>query len=373
MEQYYFLAHHRLDDLIDVLKSMRYTIKAPVIKEATIVYDDIKTSAELPWGYVDIQEPAFYKVTKSDVDRAFAWSLPVQSIKPMLFKEKEVLWAVKRDDKGRLRFERHLDEGRYAVLGVRPCDLRAIAIQDRIFIGDQYADVRYQDRREKLFLIAVNCTDCHSNCFCVSMEGGPVADAGYDLAMTEIAGGFMIKSASDKGQSVLRQLNLPEASEIRITEAMKATDSVYDKQQKSIPSLTSVERDLKAQPDHPRWQEVSDRCLSCGSCTQACPTCFCHDEKEQPALEGDHSEHMRLWDSCFSLDHSYTHGDLYRENPKYRYRQWLTHKFSTWRDQFDTNGCVGCGRCITWCPVSIDVIEEINAICRDNKDTGDKS
>ena len=114
---------------------------------------------------------------------------------------------------------------------------------------------------------------------------------------------------------------------------------------------------------HPRWDEVADRCLSCGNCTMVCPTCFCHHEKETIALDTSSSEHTREWDSCFSSGHSYIHGKVVRDETKYRYRQWLTHKVATWWEQFDTSGCVGCGRCISWCPVGIDITEEVAAIC----------
>ncbi len=367
MSQFYFLPHARLDDLIRHLKRDGYTVKAPMVSENAIVYDDIDSASELPWGYVDEQKPAHYRVAKTKENKAFAWSLPVQSIKPMLFEEKEALWQVTRDQNGKLKFEQCLNTQKYAVLGVRPCDLRAIEIQDRVFIENAYQDVRYKARREQMFIIAANCTTCHSNCFCISMGDGPYADKGYDWAMTEIDGGFVVESGSDKGRGLIESLQLEPATGAKMHSAESAVKSVYVIQKKKIPPLAKVEKALFSQPDHPQWDDVAKRCLSCGSCTQACPTCFCHTERENPDLEGDESTHTREWNSCFSLDHSYTHGELYRDKPKYRYRQWLTHKFSTWREQFRTKGCVGCGRCITWCPVGIDVTDEINIICQEKK------
>ncbi|WP_440617680.1 4Fe-4S dicluster domain-containing protein [Cysteiniphilum sp. 6C5] len=367
MSQFYFLAHECLDDLINALKAQGFAVKAPTVDDHAIVYDDIERAAELPWGYVDEQKPAHYHVKKTDQNKAFAWSLPVQSVKPMLFKEKEALWQVKRDDSGKLTFEQALSKQKYAVLGVRPCDLRAIEIQDRVFIENAYQDVRYKARREAMFIIAANCTTCHSNCFCISLGDSPYADKGFEWAMTEIHGGFVVESGSDKGRSLIEQLQLNPATGAQTYEAEQKVKAVYAMQEKTIPPLDKVEKALFENLDHPQWDDVAKRCLSCGSCTQSCPTCFCHTEKEEPDLQGQTSTHLREWDSCFGLDHSYTHGELYRQEPKHRYRQWLTHKFSTWREQFRTKGCVGCGRCITWCPVSIDVTDEINIICQEKQ------
>ncbi|WP_119343080.1 4Fe-4S dicluster domain-containing protein [Facilibium subflavum] len=364
MSQYYFLPHERIDHLLDYLMALGYNIKGPTVKENSIVYDDIDKADQLPWGYVDNQTPGHYQISKNDEKKAFGFSVPVQSIKPMLFKEKEVLWRVSRDESGKLAFHASESKKKYAIFGVRPCDLRGIEIQDRVFIENAYQDVRYKQRRENLFIIAANCTSCHQNCFCVSMGDSPYADHGFDLAMTEIEHGFVLESASDQGRQCVETLALLPASADQTQKAAENVESVFDKQQKTIPERHKVEKVLKNSWDHAQWDDVAKRCLSCGNCTQACPTCFCHTQKDAPSLDAHQSEHLREWDSCFSLDHSYTHGALYRQKLSQRYRQWLIHKFATWRDQFRTKGCVGCGRCITWCPVGIDVTEEINAIVK---------
>jgi len=114
--------------------------------------------------------------------------------------------------------------------------------------------------------------------------------------------------------------------------------------------------------DHPQWDEVAERCLSCTNCTMVCPTCFCSDVQDVSSLTGEENERVRVWDSCFNPDFSHVHGGNLRPNIRARYRQWLTHKLGAWHGQFGMSGCVGCGRCITWCPVGIDLTAEVAAI-----------
>jgi ferredoxin len=114
--------------------------------------------------------------------------------------------------------------------------------------------------------------------------------------------------------------------------------------------------------EHPRWQQVADRCLSCANCTLVCPTCFCSSVSDVADLSGDHASRERQWASCFTLEHSQMHGGNARPTVASRYRQWLTHKLAGWIDQFGSSGCTGCGRCITWCPVGIDLTAEVAAI-----------
>jgi Fe-S-cluster-containing hydrogenase component 2 len=114
--------------------------------------------------------------------------------------------------------------------------------------------------------------------------------------------------------------------------------------------------------DHPRWDNVAQRCLTCANCTMVCPTCFCTTVEDVSDVTGSHAERWRKWDSCFSQNFSYIHGGSVRSSAKSRYRQWMTHKLASWIDQFGSSGCVGCGRCITWCPVGIDITEEVRAI-----------
>jgi len=136
--------------------------------------------------------------------------------------------------------------------------------------------------------------------------------------------------------------------------------------------VRSVEREglhelLTENFNHPRWEDVAKRCLTCGNCTMVCPTCFCTTIEDTSDLTGAHAERWRKWDSCFTQALSYIHGGSVRQSVKSRYRQWMTHKLASWTDQFGGTGCVGCGRCITWCPAGIDITEEARAIRDGNR------
>ncbi len=285
-----------------------------------------------------------------------------QAIKPLLFKPKELLWKVGRDSEGRLSFQQAPSQPELiALFGVRSCDLAAMAVQDKVFIQDKYVDERYRAQRENLFIVVVNCSYSGGNCFCVSTGDGPEAKKGFDLVMTEIENGFFLNSGSEAGEKLLMQLKLTSAALPQTEQARQGIDRAINMQTKKMPAV-NVRDLLFANLDHPRWDDVAERCLSCGNCTSVCPTCFCHTETEKPALNGCESEHAREWDSCFTAGHSYIHDTVIRDTTKARYKQWLTHKLASWWDQFDTSGCIGCGRCVTWCPVGIDLTEEIAAI-----------
>jgi formate hydrogenlyase subunit 6/NADH:ubiquinone oxidoreductase subunit I len=248
-----------------------------------------------------------------------------------------------------------------ALLGVRACDLAAIAVQDRVFRDNEYVDAAYKRRRDAAFIIAVNCGTAASTCFCTSMGDGPECENGFDLVMTEIDRGFVIESGSTRGEQILEQLptkpSTPTqrcATECEIQNAREAITKQFE--------TRDVHDLLLANLEHANWADVADRCLSCANCTMVCPTCFCSTVDEVSNLSNTEVSRVRQWDSCFNIDFSRTAGGIVRDDTRSRYRQWLTHKLATWQDQFDTSGCVGCGRCITWCPVGIDLTKEVAAL-----------
>jgi sulfhydrogenase subunit beta (sulfur reductase) len=356
-----FLPRAHLNDLIEVLADRGYRTIGPRVRDGAIVYDDIASAADLPGGWHDAQAPGRYQLTPSTSDLYFAWANGPQAIKPHLFAPREPLWRAKKVD-DRFEVEAILPKSQpLAFLGVRACDLAALGLQDKLFLGGPYVDPYYGARAQEMLLIAVHCSYSAATCFCASTGDGPRAGAGFDLALTELAEGFVVEVGSVEGQQLLALLPVAEASAQQTETARVQVERAAQSQVRSLPGR-NLRDSLFAALDHPRWEEVAARCLSCGNCTMVCPTCFCHAEHDVPALNGAETVHERIWDSCFSAGHAYIHGFQVRPEIKHRYRQWLTHKLGSWHEQFGRSGCVGCGRCITWCPVGIDITEEANAI-----------
>ncbi|HSB37980.1 MAG TPA: 4Fe-4S dicluster domain-containing protein [Gaiellaceae bacterium] len=353
-----------LEALIAGLRSRGYRVLGPTLQDGAIVYDELESAEELPAGWTDVQEPGGYRVRRRDDDAHFGYAVGPHSWKKYLLPSRLRLWQARLNGNGLEVEEEPLDETPLAFLGVRSCELHAIGIQDRVFVGGTVQDRDYAARREGVFLVAVNCIEPGGTCFCASMGTGPKAEGGYDLALTELLDGehrFLAEAGSERGAELLAELPGREATGADSQEAGAAVEDAAARMGRQL-DATDLHGLLARNLEHPRWDEVAERCLTCGNCTMACPTCFCTTVEEATDLTGQTAERHRVWDSCYSVEYSHIHGGAIRPSNRSRYRQWLTHKFGTWHDQFGTSGCVGCGRCITWCPVGIDVTEELTAI-----------
>jgi ferredoxin len=359
------IAPEALEDLVRVLRS-QFHVLGPTVRDGAIIYDELESAADLPIGWTDEQAPGRYRLRRRNDGARFGYAVGPHSWKQFLFPPRVRLWSARRRD-GALEVEvEERDEKPFAFVGVRACELHGIAVQDRILLEGRYVDRDYAARREGAFVVAVNCFEPGGTCFCVSMGTGPKAQGGYDLALTEILDGehrFLIEVGSDRGAQVLRELPRRDAREADLDAASAAVAGAAARMGRQL-DATDLHGLLQRNLEHERWDDVAERCLTCGNCTMVCPTCFCTSVEDHTDLAGERSEHVRLWDNCYSVEHSYIHGGAIRPSGRSRYRQWLTHKFGTWHDQFGTSGCVGCGRCITWCPVGIDVTEELTAIRR---------
>ena len=356
------LYRHDFQDLLDALARRGYRIVGPTLRDGAIVYDEIHTAADLPEGWTDRQDGGTYRLERRDDAALFGYTVGPHSWKKFLFPPRSRLWQADRQAEGFTLRPEPLDAAPYAFLGVRSCELHAIAVQDKVFLD---TDPQYRARRERVFLIAVNCGQAGGTCFCVSMNTGPRAESGFDLVLTEILEdgrhAFTLEAGSERGREVLQMLPAGEAGAADLEAAARCTERAVQQMGRSM-DVTGLPELLARNPEHPRWDEVASRCLACANCTMACPTCFCSTVEDTTDLTGDHAERWRSWDSCFTMDFSHVHGGSVRTSTKARYRQWLTHKLSTWHAQFGTSGCVGCGRCITWCPVAIDLTQEVAAI-----------
>ncbi len=353
-----------LEELVGALRRRGYRVVGPKLRDGAIVYDELDSAAELPVGWTDVQEPGSYRVVRRDDEARFGFAAGPHSWKEYLLPSRVRVWNAKRNGKGVVVDEAAPSAERYAFLGARGCDLAAIAIQDRVLTGGRYVDRDYAARREGIFVVAVDCGDPAATCFCTSMGTGPAADGAYDLALTELLDGehrFLVRVGSERGAELLNEISHRPAERADRDVAVAVFERATVAMGRSL-QTDGLHDNLLQNLEHPRWDEVAERCLACGNCTLVCPTCFCTGVEDTADLSGENLERTRVWNTCFSLDHSYVHGGSVRPNTRSRYRQWLTHKLATWEDQFGTSGCVGCGRCIAWCPVGIDLTEEAAAL-----------
>jgi sulfhydrogenase subunit beta (sulfur reductase) len=346
--------------MLDLLVQQGYTLIGPTVRDGAIVLDEIEGIDDLPAGVRESQEAATYRLERADDDRLFDWAHGPDAGKRFLFPPRERIQTGARDAGGQVTITpAHLPDVRYAFVGLRACDLAAIEIQDRVFL---VADPAYRARRENAVTIGVNCAIPGGTCFCASMGTGPRCTQGFDLALTELAdGSFTVDIGTERGADLLETLHAIKATDEQAAESHAITERATAAMGRTL-QADGVPALLQRNREHPRWDQVAGRCLTCTNCTMVCPTCFCHDLTDAVSLDGARSERTREWASCFSEEFSHMSFGEVRSSGRSRYRQWLTHKFSSWVDQFGTSGCVGCGRCITWCPVGIDVTEEIDAI-----------
>ncbi len=353
-----------LNSLFELLTQQGFRLVGPTIDNGAIIYDEIESSLDLPIGWTDQQAPGKYSLEKRADNRAFGYTVGPQSWKKELFLPREI---IQKSSLETGTFQWHSVSTPAlptAFIGVRACDLTAIGIQDRVFIKGQQRDLHYNARRQATFIVAINCTEAGELCFCDSMDSGPRAKGGFDICLTEFDDYFLVEAGSKKGEAIVQQLPVRTATKSENTEL---TEGIKNSQQQMGRTLNTdgLPELLFGNLNHPQWDKVGESCLACGNCTSVCPSCFCYSVDETADLGDGPAQRERSWDSCFSQDHSKIHGATFQPKIKDRYRQWLTHKFAAWQSQFGSSGCVGCGRCIAWCPVGIDPTEQIAAIQQD--------
>ncbi len=359
------IEREHLQQLFAALTSKGYKVVGPTVRDKAIVYDTLTSDADLPIGYTDEQDGGTYRLKKRGDEAVFGYVVGPQSWKKFLFPPVKRLWQARRKGNGFELIPESQEATKFAFIGVRSCELHAIAIQDRVFMRPGFTDPTYQSRRNDVCIVAVNCGQAGGTCFCTSMETGPKATAGFDLALTEVLDEkhhhFVVEVGTELGAELLQAISHREATtdDIQLAEDIVADTARHMGRSMDTRGIKDL---LYRNLEHPRWEDVATRCLTCSNCTMVCPTCFCTTVEDVTDLTGEHAERWRKWDSCFTMDFSYIYGGSIRSSTKSRYRQWMTHKLASWIDQFGSSGCVGCGRCITWCPVGIDITEEVRAI-----------
>ena len=358
------LSLDRFDALLRALRDEGHELVGPTVQGGAIVLDRIRGVDDLPAGVGDEQAPGRYRL-RSRGDRAlFGYAVGPHSYKRELLAPRVRLFRVRRSATGTAIEPEPLPDRKIAFIGARACEIEAIAVQDRVLAEGPHADADYAARRCGVFVVAVSCSEPSGVCFCASMGTGPRVTHGFDLALTEIVDAphrFVVEVGTEVGARVLAKVGADPVSDADLAAADRISADASKRMGRKL-DTEGLPRALQDNPQHPRWDDVATRCIGCANCTMVCPTCFCTTVEDTTDLSGDEAERHRRWDSCFTLDYSYVHGGVVRSSLRARYRQWLTHKLSTWHDQFGTSGCVGCGRCITWCPVGIDITEEAAAV-----------
>ncbi len=352
------------DALFHALRQRGYGLIGPTVRDGAIVLDELQTAADLPAGWSDEQEAGRYRLRRREDGALFGYAVGPHSWKRWLHPPSFVRWRARRQDGGFVAEPETSPPPRQAFVGVRPCELAAILVQDRVFLGGPFVDPAYRARREAAFLLVANCTAPSGTCFCASLGSGPRAAAGFDLCLTEIPGPphvLLLEVGSERGAAVAEAVPHRPAQDGDREAAAALAARAAQHMGRSL-DTAGLRELLYRRYEDPHWDEVAKRCLGCANCTMVCPTCFCATVEDTTDLAGSATERRRLWDSCFSLAFSYVHGGSVRTSAGARYRQWLTHKLATWHEQFGVSGCVGCGRCITWCPVGIDISAEARAV-----------
>jgi sulfhydrogenase subunit beta (sulfur reductase) len=362
-----FLPAARLDELVGALRADGRLVVGPVGEDGALKMAEIEHAGELPFGWTVRTAPGLVRLEQRPAsapgaDRAFdngpAWS----GIKPWTFPSRVDALSLETRSDGSLAVRVEAPAGQpTAVIGARACDVAALAVHDRVLAGGPAVDPDYAARRGDLLLIAVECALATSTCFCASMGTGPEVTSGADVVLSEIDGGFVARADTPAGAGLLDRLALEPAAGAQTARATEQVAATRASLGLGVDTEGLHDR-LLANMDSPRWAEIAERCLACANCTLVCPTCFCTGIHVGSDIDGRESTATRAWDSCFTAAFAQVVGGSFRPEHRDRYRQWLTHKFGTWWDQFGSSGCVGCGRCVAWCPVGIDVREELAII-----------
>ena len=320
-----------LQRVLGNLSESGFQLIGPTVRDGALILDAIRNISELPIGWTLEQKAGSSRLLRTHSTEYFACSVGPHSWKRYLFPPRFDLLTAHRNSDG-WTFEPSRDDSLpFAFIGVRSCDLHAIAIQDEVFVNGCVSDPHYAHRRERAFILTANCNTAAPTCFCTSMKTGPRAPSGFDLALTELPESFVMEIGSEAGSNALAGVDWQPASAFdlgRVTQITQRTERQIQRQvtTSDLPQL------LYERIDHPCWNMVAARCLSCANCTLVCPTCFCSTVEDHSDLTGTNTKRTRVWDSCFILDFSHVHGGNSRPAIKSRFRQWMTHKLAAWID-----------------------------------------
>lgn len=331
----YILQKEKLTDFLESLKE--YEVWAPVQKDATTLFEVIRDFQNIS---LDLNHQAV--ISKSAV-----------------FPQTETLFTF--DHHAAVKETSPKEGMDTVVFGIRPCDARSFQLLDPIFEGD-YPDPYYLKRRNKTALIGMACNEPFPNCFCTSINGNPFSKEGLDLLFTALNGSYHIDVITDKGRIMIDKASshLTTAKAEDTTEKEQLAKAAEGKIKRHI-NLDGIKDKLAAIFDHAIWNRFASKCIGCGICTYSCPTCYCFDMQDETSERK--GRRVRIWDSCMFPEYTlHASGHNPRPTRTQRLRNRMYHKFKFNIDNYGFPSCVGCGRCITLCPVNVDLIENLSAI-----------
>jgi sulfhydrogenase subunit beta (sulfur reductase) len=288
-----------------------------------------------------------------------------ESPKSVFFPQREALFRY-RAEKGKAEVKVPTDAGKGRVLlfGIRPCDARGLLLLDKVF-GGGCGDPYYTDKRNGTVVVSLGCADPNPSCFCLSMGGGPCSAEGSDVLLLDLGDRYLAEAVSEKGVALLEDKAFEESDGKSLSLAEKAKKQAEASMQ-PVAKKEKLEQELERLFSDPVWKDLAESCLSCGICTYLCPTCHCFDLCDEAA--GQAGERIRVWDSCqFPLFTQQASGFNPRPTVKERFRQRIMHKLSYLPKSQSMTGCVGCGRCVTECPVNLDIREVIVSLSEGNE------
>lgn len=363
------------DGLMQVIHELRhvgYDVWAPAVRDGVLVTRRFEDGDELPVGYASDQSPGGYELVATSDRSRFGWAVGPQHWKPHLHPSSVATMTMTVPDDTSTVAVAVATRPRkpLALFGLRPCDIAAFDKLDRVLLDPASpGEPTYGARRNDAFFVVVNCGVPAATCFCSSVDTGPHVDGrttSHDLEITELVDAasnsepeYLFRPISRRGAEVLdaatARIDSSPVAESHVARRRSQRDRADREMRRHLPS-DRIAAVLSASHDNQRWEDMAEACVACGNCTAVCPTCFCTTIDDVGDLSGRRVERRREWESCFSLEFSRLGGSTVRSSVASRYRQWMTHKLGTWHDQFGESGCVGCGRCTTWCPVGIDFV-----------------
>ncbi|MDN5346788.1 MAG: hypothetical protein PWP65_352 [Clostridia bacterium] len=273
--------------------------------------------------------------------------------KDLFFPRTETMYRYQRSG-GALSLEEVVENEKQILVGIRSCDARSIALLDDVFLTKGYVDEFYRRRRENTLIVALACNVAQDTCFCTSFGIDPGRAEGVDIQVWEVDGSYILEAGTEKGRELLGQAPalLMEAGEGGLPEAPACNLKV---------DLAGVTEKLQQMFEHPFWAQICRKCLGCGLCTYLCPTCHCFDIQSEN--RGDSGIKFRCWDSCMFSEYTrMAGGHNPRPSKKERVRNRFLHKLQYFPERYGKFGCVGCGRCLSYCPVNMDITRIIGGI-----------